>query len=89
MENPMTLTTLNEPGVELGGGIQWIMADGTHRVSCWVSGEALDDIEEAHPSQQERSVRFERHRPMLEQLASQRYLAGEKRPRVMTYDLRK
>src|SRR5947209_17679428 len=65
--DPMTLTTLNEPGIELGGGIQWVMVDGVHRVACWVSQEALDDIEEGDPSQQERLSRFERYRPKLEQ----------------------
>jgi hypothetical protein len=67
----MTLTTLNEPGVELGGGIRWIMMDGIHRVACWVTREALDDIEGGNASQQERTARFGRHRSKIEQLASQ------------------
>jgi hypothetical protein len=88
-EKPVTLTTLNEPGVELGGGIRWMMMDGILRVPCWVTGEALDDIEGGNASQRERTARFERHRSKIEQLASQKYLAGEKRPIVMTFDLRR
>ena len=85
----MTLTRLNDSGVELAGGIQCIMMDGIHRVVCWVTREALDDIEGGKASQRERTACFERHRSNIEQLASQKYLAGEKRPIVMTFDLRR
>jgi hypothetical protein len=66
-----------------------MMMDGILRVPCWVTGEALDDIEGGNASQRERTARFERHRYKIEQLASQKYLAGEKRPIVMTFDLRR
>ncbi len=82
------LTTLNEPGLELAGGIRFIMMDGLACVACWVSREALDDIEGGKPGQHERTVRFERHRLKIEQLASQKYDAGEKSPIVMTFDLK-
>jgi hypothetical protein len=85
----MTLTTLSEPGVELAGGIQWIMMDGLHRIACWITREALDEVESGNRSQQERTARFERHRRKIEQLANQKYLAGEKRPIIMTFDLRR
>jgi Protein of unknown function (DUF1488) len=85
----VTLTTLNDSGVELAGGIQWIMMDGIRRVVCWVTREALDDIEGGNASQRERTSCFERHRSKIEQLASQKYLAGEKRPIVMSFDLRR
>jgi hypothetical protein len=85
----MTLTALDQPGVELAGGIRWIMMDGLHRIECRVTREALDNIEAGNPSQQERTARFERYRSKIEQLASEKYLAGEKRPIVMTYDLRR
>ena len=50
----MTLTALNDSGVELAGGIQWIMMDGFHRVACWITREALDHIEGGNASQRER-----------------------------------
>jgi hypothetical protein len=83
----MMLATLNEPGRELAGGIQFMMMDGLARVACWVSREALDDVEGGNSSQHERTVRFERHRLKIEQLARQKYDAGEKSPIVMTFDL--
>jgi hypothetical protein len=83
------LTTLNEPGLELAGGIRFMMMDGSASVQCWVTREALDSIGgDCHgPSQYERAVRFERHRLKIERLASRKYDAGEKSPIVMTFDL--
>ena len=81
------LTPLNEPGLELAGGIRFMMMDGPASVRCWVTREALDNIEVDSCSQQERTARFERHRLRIEQLASQKYDAGEKSPTVMTFDL--
>ena len=83
------LTTLNEPGLELAGGIRFMMMDGPASVQCWVTREALDNIEgdSDSPSQYQRTVRFERHRLKIEELASQKYDAGEKSPIVMTFDL--
>jgi hypothetical protein len=83
----MMLVTLNEPGIELAGGIRFMMMDGVGRVVCWVSREALDDVEGGTPSQHERTVRFERHRLKIEQIASQKHAAGETSPIVLTYDL--
>jgi Protein of unknown function (DUF1488) len=83
----MMLATLNEPGRELAGGVQFVMMDGLARVACWVSREALDGVEGGNPSQHDRAVRFERHRLKIEQLASKQYEAGEKSPIVMTFDL--
>jgi len=83
----MSLTTLNEPGREFSGGIRFTMLDGSTRIICWVSREALDDVEGGASSQQERAARFERHRPKIENLASQKYTAGEHSPVVMTFDL--
>jgi Protein of unknown function (DUF1488) len=83
----MKLVSLNEPGMELAGGIRFMMMDGVGRVVCWVSREALDSVEGGTSSQHERTVRFERHRHKIEQLASQKYDAGETSPIVMTFDL--
>ena len=83
----MTLATLNEPGRELAGGVRFMMMDGLNRVVCWVSREALNGVEGGDPSQQERIVRFERHRLKIEQLASLKYDVGEKSPVVMAFDL--
>jgi hypothetical protein len=81
------LATLNEPGQELAGGIQFMMLDGLTRVVCWISREALDEVEGGDASQQERAERFERHRLRIEQRASEKFAAGERSPIVMTYDL--
>lgn len=81
------LATLNEPGQELAGGIRFAMMDGLTRVDCWVSREALDDVEGGRPSQRERTARFDRHRLKIERLASQKYVAGEHSPVVMSFDL--
>ena len=83
----MMLVTLNEPGIELAGGIRFMMMDGVGRVVCWISREALDSVEGGSPSQHERTVRFERHRLKIERIASQKYHAGETSPIVLTYDL--
>ncbi len=83
----LKLTTLNEPGQELAGGIRFMMLDGLTRVVCWVSREALDEVEGGDASQQDRAGRFERHRFKIEQLAGKKYAAGERSPIVMTYDL--
>jgi Protein of unknown function (DUF1488) len=82
------LVTLNEPGQELGGGIRFMMLDGLTRVVCWVSREALDEVEGGDASQQDRVGRFERHRLKIEKLAGRKHAAGERSPIVMTYDLR-
>jgi hypothetical protein len=82
------LKSLNAPGQELAGGIRFIMMDGVDCVGCWVSLEALNEIEGGDPSQQERTARFERHRPKIEELARQKFDAGEKSPIVMTFDFR-
>ena len=81
------LAPLNEPGQELAGGIRFMMLDGPTRVVCWVSREALDEVEGGDASQQDRAERFERHRLKIEQLAGEKYAAGERSPIVMTYDL--
>jgi hypothetical protein len=82
------LATLNEPGQELAGGIRFAMMDGIIRVDCWVSREALDGVEGGNSSQHERTARFDRHRVNIERLASEKYVAGERSPIVMTFDLR-
>jgi Protein of unknown function (DUF1488) len=81
------LATLNEPGQELAGGMRFTMMDGVSRVVCWVSREALDGVEGGNSSQQDRTARFERHRHSIERLASQKYVAGEHSPVVMSFDL--
>jgi len=80
------LTALNEPGRDFADGIQFTMGDGPARVICWVSREALDAIEGGNPSQHGRRVCFERHRTRLEQIANEKYDAGENSPVVMTFD---
>jgi hypothetical protein len=81
------LTTTNEPGQEFSGGIRFIMMDSDARVTCWVSGEALDGAEGGNASQHERAMRFERHRDKIEKLADRKYGTGDSSPIVMTFDL--
>ena len=81
------LTTFNEPGQEFAGGIRFTMMDGVIPVNCWITREALDDIEDGKPSQELRIARFERHRFMIERVAGQKYVGGERAPIVMTFDL--
>jgi hypothetical protein len=82
-----TSTLIGEPAQNYAGGIRFTIMDGPTRVICWVSREALDRINRGNPCQQEPMVCFERHRRRLEQLASQKYDAGERSPIVMTFDL--
>jgi hypothetical protein len=81
------LTALRDSAHNFAGGIQFTMMDGPTRVICWVSREALDRINRGNLSQQDPMVCFERHRGRLEHLASQRYVAGERSPIIMSFDL--
>jgi hypothetical protein len=81
------LTALGEPARKFAGGIRFAMMDGGTRVTCWVTGEALDRISRANPCQQDQMVGFERHRLKIEDVASHKYAAGERSPIVMTFDL--
>ena len=83
----MPLVTLNDPGRGYGGGIRFTMIRGTIHVSCWVSAEALNRLEEGNPSQLDATEIFNRHRLRIEQLASQKFKAGEQSPVVLTFDL--
>ena len=82
-----TLTPLREPAQNYAGGIRFTMIDGLTRVICWVSREALDRINRGSPCEQGPMVCFERHRGRIEHLASQRYVAGERSPIIMTFNL--
>jgi len=82
-----TLTALNEPPKNYAGGVRFAMMNGPTRVICWVTREALDRAEDDNSLQQNQIPRFERHRIQIEQLASQKYDAGEQAPIVMTFDL--
>src|ERR1700676_3594635 len=82
-----TLTVLREPAQNFAGGIRFTMMDGSTRVICWVSREALDRLSRGNTCQQDPMVSFEQHRGRIEQLARQRYDAGERSPIVMTFDL--
>jgi hypothetical protein len=82
-----TVTVLMEPAQNFAGGIRFTMMDGPTLVICWVSREALDRLSRGNTCQQDPMVCFERHRGRIEQLARQRYDAGERSPKVMTFDL--
>ena len=82
-----TVTVLREPAQNFAGGIRFTMMDGPTLVICWVSREALGRLSRGNICQQDPMVCFERHRDRIEQLARQRYDAGERSPKVMTFDL--
>ena len=82
-----TVTVLREPAQNFAGGIRFTMMDGATLVICWVSREALDRLSRGNTCQQDPMVCFERHRGRIEQLAKQRYDAGERSPIVMTFDI--
>lgn len=82
-----TLTALGEPARNFAGGISFTMMDGPTPVICWVSREALDRLNRGGPCQQDPMACFERHRDRIEHIASQRHIAGERSPIVMTFDL--
>jgi hypothetical protein len=82
-----SLVTLDDPGRSYAGGVQFTMTGGSIRVLCWVSAEALDRIEGGNPSRLDATVIFNRHRLRIEQLACQKFKAGEQSPLVLTFDL--
>jgi hypothetical protein len=82
-----TLMALNELPKNYAGGVRFRMMNGLTRVICWVTREALDRAEDEKSSQLNQIPRFERHRIQIEQLASQKYDAGEQAPIVMSFDL--
>ena len=82
-----TLMALNELPKNYAGGVRFRMMNGLTRVICWVTREALNRAEHEKSSQLNQIPRFERHRIQIEQLASQKYDAGEQAPIVMSFDL--
>jgi hypothetical protein len=82
-----SLATLNDPGREYAGGVLFTMIGGSIDVICWVSAEALDRIEGGNPSQLAGTVIFSRNRFRIEQIASQKFKAGDHSPIVLTFDL--
>jgi hypothetical protein len=57
----MSMKSADEPGLDHGDYIEFVMLDGTKRVPCRVSQEAIDDIEGGKPPSHERMERFNRH----------------------------
>ena len=81
-----TLTALSELPKNYAGGVRFVMTHGPARVICWVTHEALDCAENDKSSQLNQIPRFERNRLEIEQLASQKYDAGQQAPIVMFFD---
>lgn len=65
----MSMKSADEPGLDHGDYIEFVMLDGTKRVPCRVSQEAIDDIEGGKPPSHERMERFNRHRAQIEDIA--------------------
>jgi uncharacterized protein DUF1488 len=82
-----TLMALSELPRNYAGGVRFRMMNGLTHVICWVTREALDRAEHEKSAQLNQIPRFERHRIQIEQLASQKYDAGEPEPIVMSFDL--
>jgi hypothetical protein len=82
-----SLATLNDPGRDYAGGVQFTMIGGSIRVLCWVSAEALNCIERSNPSQLDATVIFSRNRLRIEQLASHKFKTGDQSPIVLSFDL--
>jgi len=78
--NLMSMKSADEPELDLGDYIEFVMLDGTKRVPCRVSQEAIDDIEGGKPPSHERMERFNRHRARIEDIARQSYEAGQPMP---------
>ena len=83
----MSLKSADEQGVDHGDYIEFVMLDGTKRVPCRVSQEAINDIEGGKPPPQERMERFNRHRARIEDIARQSYEAGQAMPLVTSKQL--
>jgi hypothetical protein len=65
----MSMKSADEPSeLDLGDYIEFVMLDGTKRVPCRVSQEAIDDIEGGKPPSHERMERFNRHRARIEDI---------------------
>jgi Protein of unknown function (DUF1488) len=82
----MTLTASKEPAQNFAGGVRFAMMDGAQRIMCWVSREALDRIKGRDHGLNDPMKCFELRRPSIEDLASQKYEAGERSPVVMSFD---
>jgi hypothetical protein len=82
-----TLMALSELPKNYAGGVRFRMMNGLTHVICWVTREALDRAEHEKSAQLNQIPRFERHRIQIEQLASQKYDAGELAPIVMSFNL--
>jgi len=78
MSDKHTLTFSDEElSYDSGAGITFWGQDGSERVRCRISREALDD----HFSKRDRlrpEVAFKKHRPEIEALARRKYLLGQK-----------
>ena len=83
----MSLKSAEEPGLDHGEYIEFVMVDGTKWVPCRVSQEAIDDIEGGKPPPQERMELFNRHRARIEDIARQSYEAGQAIPFVTSKQL--
>jgi hypothetical protein len=76
----MSMKSADEPGLDHGDYIEFVMLDGTKRMPCPVSQEAIDNIEGGKPPSHERMERFNRHRARIEDIARQSYEAGQPMP---------
>jgi environmental stress-induced protein Ves len=84
----MPLVPVDEEPVVVNGNVQFTMLDGTKRVICVVSGEALDDLE-GSPAEtaQAKLGRYHFASGKIQQAASDKYDAGVQLPIVTSPDL--
>jgi hypothetical protein len=84
----MALEPSEEEPTVVNGNVQFIMRDGTKRVICIVSADALDDIEGRRTeTDQDRIDCYKFARDTIHQAASDKYDAGVKLPIVTSADL--
>lgn len=80
---PLLPDPTKETKIETHRGIHFAMFDGKTRIPCLVSWRALND-RAVKDKADERDVKatFERHRELIERVASNNFDAGEREPIV-------
>ena len=73
----MALSSTAQPAHETIRGVKFAMLDGTILVPVLVVHAALQNIEWSPPGSGDYLTRFQKHRPALEQIASNKHRRGE------------
>jgi hypothetical protein len=88
MEAAMPLVPADDEPTVVNGNVQFVMCDGTKRVTCIVSAEALNDLEGRRAETDlDKIDRYNFARDTIHQAASDKYDAGMNLPIVTSADL--